>query len=253
MTYVDSYELSTGLPDDVVLCIGSASFGYDAAYDARANTGKTTMLLKLLGYEDVTENTMTHMLSVGADWQTVDGRLIEHPNGKNKINNQSSYGRWLSDCREVPTLWDYIINKGPATDATIWNNLKIHLLRRDFEVTFGGQKSTRNRLVPVAFMGFIDGQQQMAVQQSGGGSQAALTVVPPPATVPLTPEQILAQARAAQAGSSPLRTELLALAKSVDTHNDFVALAVNRPEVMTDDALLAEVMSPTGLFIESRK
>lgn len=249
MTYADSFELATGLPDDVVFCIGSASFGYDAQYDARANTGKTTMLLKLLGYEDVTESTMTHLLSVGNDWQTVDARIIEHPNGKNKINNQSSYGRWLSDCREVPDLWDYIINKGPATDATIWNNLKIHLLRRDFEVTFRGEKSTRNRLVPVAFMGFIDGQQQMTPQQP---VTSGLTSVPPPATVALTPEQILANARAAQNGS-PLRAEMLELAKSVDTHNDFVALAVNRPEVMNDDALLAEVMSPTGLFVESRK
>ena len=249
MTYVDSYELSSGLPDDIVLCIGSASFGYDAQYDARANTGKNTMLLKLLGFVDVTEETMTHMLSVGADWQTVDGRTIEHPNGKNKINNQSSYGRWLSDCREVPALWEYIVNKGPATDSSIWNNLKIHLLRKEFESTFRGEKTMRNRLVPVEFMGFIDGQQSLAPQQP---TQPILTSVPPPATVPLTPEQILAQARAAQNGS-PLRAELLALAKSVDTHNDFVALAVNRPEVMNDDALLAEVMSPTGLFIEARK
>jgi hypothetical protein len=263
----EDWELSSGLRDDLIFDIHLATFGYRANYNNGAS-----MLLILAGTDEATEP-FEHILSIGADWFSPDSRHIQHPSGKNKINQQSRYGRWIRACQKIEPLWSYLINSPGPTDASIWENLRLHLTATE-QVLFRGAEP-RQVLEPVEFLGFLnDPSIATGPGPTGGLSSVASQpsplppplqpslqpVTPPPApsqpvAVGPTPEQMLANAQAAAgliAPDSPTHIALTAMARNAPDHNTFVGQAFAVQGVSTDPELIKRLMDPNDYFLKAR-
>jgi hypothetical protein len=279
----EDWELSSGLREDVIFDIHLATCGFRANYNNGA-----TMLIILVG-NDENQEPFEHILSVGADWMSPDGRHIQHPGGKNKVNKSSRYGQWILACQAIEPLWNYLTNSAGPTDVSIWENLRIHLHMVPKTQTIRGEVTTRDILEPVEFLGFlptgaaapvIPQPQTFApvVNPQGivGGVPAgnAPIAVNPPQQVPLqplmqpatpapvppvavgpTPEQMLQQAQMAAGvatAGSPLRDQLYNLARATPDHASFVGQAFALPGVVTDQPLVKELMDQNDFYAKAR-
>jgi hypothetical protein len=263
----EDWEMTSGLREEVTFDIHLATFGFRANYNNGA-----TMLLILVGTDENNEP-FEHICSIGADWVSPDGRHIQHPSGKSKINRQSRYGQWITACQQIPTLWNYLQNSVGPTDASIWERLRLHLKAQPIETKIRGETSTRDVLLPDDFLGFVDINQPQpvvvpqpafasAVVQQPPMQQPVLQPVAAPATptsvppaVGASPEQMLLAAQQAAGmvvAQSPLRDQLRQIAIATPDHATFVSQAFAVPGVVTDPTLVKELMDPTGFYEKAR-
>ena len=232
----ESFQLDSGLREDMILSVHSAYFAPHADYQ----DGKVLMLW-LLGTDENDEPVEVRM-SIGSDWQTDDGNVVTHPTKrKQQINKTSIYGFWLQYCWGIPALARIVIDRGEALgagsrDARIWNDLIIQLENR--ELSWGRGLDPQERLMPVGFLGLTTDQP----------TQAALTPIQPPATVTPMPDPaaVVEQARqaaqqqqqaSAVTNGSPLFAKAIELAKSSADYASFVQAALGDPEILADDEL----------------
>lgn len=274
----EDWELSSGLREEVTFDIHMAMFGF------RANYNQGGSLLLILNGTDENGEVFEHICSIGNDWVSPDSKHAMHPNGKNRVNKSSRYGQWITACQAIPTLWAYLLNSPGPTDASIWENLRLHLKAQAISQTIRGESSTRDILLPDNFIGFLDASsaaftlvqqpqtlvphapQQMApvipMQVPVVGQQvlqpapvAVMTAPVPSAPVGATPEQMLAaaqQAAGVAVAESPLRTQLRGIAQQSADHSQFVALAFGVPGVVTDQALVQELMNPLDFYAKAK-
>ena len=276
----EDWELSSGLRDDITFDIHLATFGFRANFNNGAS-----MLLILVGSDENGEP-FEHICSVGADWISPDGKHIQHPSGKNKINRSSRYGQWISACQEIPTLWNYLLNSPGPTDASIWENLKLHLSLKNFTQKIRDESINRDVLVPDAFIGFLDPNAPAQVPTIPQPASFAQPVQPgfvatpqqplmqpglqtvPPSTTPVptpapvaspvgpTPEQMLLQAQQAAGlaptAESPIRSQLREIAKVAADHGTFVGQAFAIGGVVADSVLVKELMDPNDFYAKAR-
>lgn len=251
----DSFQLDSGLREDVVLTVASAYFTFDAAYQ----DGKSIRLI-LNGYDEEQEP-FTIKISVGADWTTSDGgRTISHPTKKN-INKNSIYGHFITAALEIPELKSVLISRddgnGPKS-ALIWNDLILHC--QAVEISFGRGIEARSYLMPTEYLGLAEDAPGQLPMQPVSVTSAPTATPTPPATPPtLTAAERVAAAKAAKEASavtppaelSPLMQKLHQLVAESSTHDDFVAKALDLDEVLADDELAVQVATPTnGIYAQ---
>jgi hypothetical protein len=277
----EDWEMTSGLREEVTFDIHVATFGFRANY----NNG-STMLLILVGTDEENEP-FEHICSVGADWVCPDGRHIQHPSGKSKINRSSRYGQWITACMEIPALWQYLQNSAGPTDASIWERMRLHLKAKPVTQKVRGETSTRDVLLPDEFLGFVDINQlqptviaqpaqfvppqfvppaptpvntlitpPVGVQPLLQPVAAPVTTAPVPAVVVgATPEQMLQAAQLAAGvavAESPLRSQLHGIALASPDHASFVSQAFAIPGVVTDPLLVKELMDPNDFYTKAR-
>jgi hypothetical protein len=263
----EDWELSSGLREEVIFDIHLAVFGYRANYNNGA-----TLLLILTGTDENSE-VFEHILSVGGDWSAPDGKHASHPSGKSRINKSSRYGQWITACAQIPALWNYLQNSAGPTDASVWENLRLHLKAQNIIQTIRGESVNKDVLLPVEFLGFLETAQVAPpafVQPTAPVLQAPSVVQPglqsaPPSAMPVgapapvtppsgpTPEQMLAAAQQ-QAGmaESPIRSQLRQMALAASDHNTFVGQAFAVQGVVADSALVRELMDPNDFYAKAR-
>jgi hypothetical protein len=256
----EDWELSSGLKEDVIMDIHMAQFGYRANYNNGA-----TLLLVLTG-TDENQEVFEHILSVGGDWSAPDNIHAVHPTAK-RINKSSRYGQWIQACMELPVLWNYLQNTVGPTDASIWENLRLHLHLQNVSQTIRGELVAKDVLLPVEFLGFLQPTPSQPAQVPPSVPMPTVPIIqaqqpilqPPPfpatptpvATVPTTgpaPEQSLQPPVA----ESPIRGQLVQLARALSDHNSFVGQALAVPGVVADAVLVREVMDPNDFFAKAR-
>jgi hypothetical protein len=260
----EDWELSSGLRDDVTFTILLGTFGFRANFNNGAS-----MLLILVGTDEENQP-FEHICSVGADWMSPDGKHIQHPTKKN-INRSSRYGQWIAACQEIPTLWNYLMNSPGPLDASVWENLILHLSLKNVEQTIRKETVNRDVLLPDAFIGFaqptapvaptIQAPQTFAqvpqptLQPQVAPVMTSTASVPVASPVGPTPEQML-QAAQAQAGlavaESPIRSQLREIARVAPDHNTFVGQAFAIPGVVADTVLVKELMDPNDFYPKAR-
>lgn len=168
--------------------------------------------------------------SCGADWISVDGgKTASHPAGKTQFRKGvgSRPGAFIQEMIErameaVPEGGpeDIFGGKASALDATIWEGTK--WLLADVEFDFGGEIGKRMKSMPKEYLGKV-------------GAPAA--PVAAPAAVP---------AAAPAATNGELRSQVVALAKTVADFPTFQAAALALPGVAIDTALLGEVIDESA-------
>jgi hypothetical protein len=235
----DSWQLDSGLREDMVISIHSAYFAPHADYQ----DGKVLMLW-LIG-TDENEEPVEVRMSVGADWTTDDGNTITHPTKrKQHINKNSIYGHWISYCFEITDLAKVIIERGDATDARVWNDLILHLQLK--EISFGRNLDPQERLMPTEYFGLVTDVTPVAVaqQQVGEAVKAEEKVeAMVESSEPVDPKALVAAARAAAAkdaavtNGSPLYLRAVQMAKDAPDFATFVGQAFDDADILADDEL----------------
>ena len=153
----EDWELASGLREEVTFDILLAIFGY------RANYNNGSSLLLILSGTDENGEAFEHICSVGGNWVSLDSKHAQHPSGKNRINKQSRYGQWITACQSIPPLWTYLTNSVGPTDASIWENLRLHLRLQNVAQTIQGESVNKDILLPDTLVGFLDATQQNPV------------------------------------------------------------------------------------------
>jgi hypothetical protein len=275
MTYEvpDAWKLTSGLNDPTDFAIHSAYFSTSADYQ-----NGQALLLFLIGTDEAGQPVEIRM-PVGKEWITADaGKTITHAK-KVHVQGNSIYGNWIQhamDCEEVVNgqrARDILFARGNPTISDIWLGLCFHL--DPVDISFGPKIDPVERLLPTHFLGlWDDNTQTMPGPQTGLAqprnvqlpasavppapvpsapvpTQPSLPTQPPSATLPKTPQQLVAEARASQAtnnGQSPLFQEMLTLAQASPTHAEFMAAAFSRPDVVADDELAVQVADDNAIW-----
>ena len=262
----EDWELASGLREEVTFDILLAMFGY------RANYNNGSSLLLILTGTDENGEAFEHICSVGGDWVSPDGKHAQHPSGKNRINKQSRYGQWITACQSIPPLWTFLTNSVGPTDASIWENLRLHLQLQNVAQTIRGESVNKDILLPDALVGFLDPNQvnpvpvlqpmmQQSVQQMAPvlplqvPTQPVMPTLVPVAPVGATPEQMLLaaqQAAGVATAESPIRNQLREIARVSTDHSTFVSQAFAIQGVVTDQALVKELMEPNDFYAKAR-
>jgi hypothetical protein len=213
------------------LTIVNPYFAHNADYQ-----GGKPILLYLNGFDE-NADPVEMFMSVGADWITADGgKTITHPT-KTKVNRNSIYGHWLQAALEIPELRDMLFDRGAPTSADVWLNLILHLELR--EIKFGKNLDPIERLMPVSYLGVYE--------DSKVSSPNPLTTTQPPLTVVTTE----ATAPSASTTGSPLRVQMVELARSSANFPAFLSAALGNPEVLADDDLAQAVADQTIIWAEA--
>lgn len=254
----EDWELASGLREEVTFDILLAIFGY------RANYNNGSSLLLILSGTDENGEAFEHICSVGGDWVSPDGKHAQHPSGKNRINKQSRYGQWITACQSIPPLWTFLTNSVGPTDASIWENLRLHLRLQNVAQTIRGESVNKDILLPDALVGFLDSTQQAPVIQTPQVApvpplqpvmQPVIMQPVPVAPVGATPEQMLLaaqQAAGVATAESPIRNQLREIARASTDHSTFVSQAFAIQGVVTDQALVKELMEPNDFYAKAR-
>ena len=248
-------HFGSGLKEEYDFTIYTASFTTDLRY----NNGNSYVLL-LVGVDEEGEPT-EEMLSVGADWESIDGgRTLTHPRKAGSINRNSAYGKWCAFAAEAceKSNSDFIFDKDPK-DAFIWVNTKWRLKEKKVGEEFTNKQTNekvaaRFRLVPDEFLGVEADDAPVSASQSP--SPAPVASSPAPKTDPAA-VVAASRLRAAQAATatSPVRDRLLAMVASSPDFDTFLAAATADDEVLADDVLVESLVDsgPSGFYAQNKK
>jgi hypothetical protein len=249
----ESWQLDSGLREDMVLTVHSSYFAPHADYQ----DGKVLMLW-LIG-SDENEEPVEVRMSVGADWQTDDGNTITHPTKrKQHINKNSIYGHFISYCFEIPELGKLLVSRGDPTDARIWMDLILHLQLK--EIKFGRNIDPQERLMPTEFFGLYSETTSASVPPMPAAPAPAPTTTPEPTEAQqeqLSPQELVAQARqraqeaAAVTNGSPLYMRAIAMAKSAPDFATFVSQAFDDAEILSDDELAEQCADQNQIWAQA--
>lgn len=213
-------ESSGGLRN-FVLTVTNAFFAVDPNYSAKV--GADTHFLHWEGTSDVEsypvmDSTGFHpKWSLDTDFMSADGgKTVISQSGKGERVGKA-YGRM---CKAAADLTEHLagtpedfLEKGSPLDASIW----VGTMWRMDDVEFGSGQYKTTQLMPVEFVGFAD---------SGA-----------PASAP-----------AAATGESPLRQQVIDLAKASADYVSFQKAALALPNVTSDPGLVTEIATPTGIY-----
>jgi hypothetical protein len=206
----DSWDTDSGLPDDFDFHITGASFGYRSEY----MDGEVPLLI--WEGESPDEDIETIIWPCGSGWDVVKGGAeVEHPK-RTRFVKTSMMGKLIG--RVVGELGVDMRNRGPATKADVWKGLSFHMRREEIEYGSGileerGGKTTH--LMPVAVL-----------EKSTKAK---------PKTEPKAEEV------EAKPSGAALEKKLSLLASKL-SKEDFQARAMDMPEVVGNDDLLAQVL-----------
>jgi hypothetical protein len=219
MTGWDPVE-TTGLLDDADITITKAEFNYDAEYQ-----GGEALLLILSGTSDHPDYPeFSQFYSIGNGWETEDhGKTIV--GSGSGINKSTNYWAFIEAALAVgagPTIQ----GRGTPDMAAIWEGLRFHVKRTEI----GEEDFARSVLVPTAFLGEMGKAETSAAPTADAGAA--------PTAAPVV----------SNGGDTVLRGQIVALSHTVDSHDAFMAVLTQKPEVQEHPDLYAEVMNPAGIF-----
>lgn len=244
-------QLSTGLMEDFDFYITKAYFAPDQGYQKGE-----ALLLQLHGIA-VSEGEVfpdhREIFSVGADWITTDNmRKIQSTKGAKGPNKNSMLGRLVLSVVEISG--SLMESRGDITDANVWTGTAWHFHINHIE--FGRGLNAVDKNFPTAFIG---------VSPDNWATMNAQTQAPIPTPAPMSMPQPLipdplaeAQAKvaaiqaqqAAQTNGLGLNSQLISIAKSSSSFDEFAAAAIDLPGVTSDNDLLVSVMDaePGGFY-----
>lgn len=171
----------------------------------------------------------------GKGWDSNDGgksATHESGNANKRFHRSSIYGRIIDAVPSMPGLIDVLKDRGTEMEAKVWEGMRFHFARQEFD--YGGEIGKKSRIMPVEFLG----EAGEGEKPSNGASKVAA---------------LKAKAAAANKGNNDLRGQLVELAKNSDTHESFMDAALEVPGVADDDDLLAAVADENGLYAEARR
>jgi len=207
----DSWDRESGLPDDFDFHITDASFGYRQEY----MDGEVPLLI--WQGESPDEDVESIIWPCGQGWEVVKGGAeVEHPK-RTRFVKTSMMGKLIN--RVVNELGVDMRSRGKATEAGVWKGLGFHMKREEIEYGSGiledrGGKTTH--LMPVAVL------------------EKAAKVKPRTAAEAV-------EAKTEKPSSEAVEKKLALLAKKL-TREDFQKKAMDMPEVVENDDLLARVL-----------
>lgn len=212
----------TGLLDDYTGTIVEAWFGVDANY----NPDATLLFWKFKVDDppsDLPDGETTERFPVGKGWQSFDGGdTIEDPErpGRVTLHAQSTYRRVIRTCLEEFGMGTILENRGSALNASVWQGLKFHMARKEFD--YGGEIGKKSRVYPAEFLG-VEGEAAPAAAPATNGSAAV-------------DEELLAELKRVRADASDFPS--------------FVDAAMELPGVVSNGNLVRSLASQDGLWTE---
>lgn len=229
-----AWDTDSGLLDNYVLTITNAYFAPNEQY----NGGQTTVL-HVEGTTDDPDTpvlTRPELLTIGDGWVSYDGgKTVQNTKGRTQFVRNSAVGMWIERFKELDGAIAALKARGKLeTESAAWIGLKVRLKRE--KIDYGGEIGTREKLLPVEFLGFVEGQAQ---------AQAQAPVAVPVNTTP-------APTNGHANGAGDLNATLADLARASDSHASFITQAMNIPQVATDPHLVARVVDASGIFAEAR-
>lgn len=270
MPNTSQWDTTAGGLDEARIDITDAYFTVDADYQA------DTVILKLEvqvfeddgegGWAVHTDYPEGHemILSIGKGWQT-DGEVIwkETPSGQRKdgsIKNTTKLGRWIKWIKDnigKPAIAREMGNLNPRAAST-WKGCSFVLEEKEIPMRDGGSYTAST---PTTFLGRNgeaatgDGGVTAAVQAAKAKVQkkkaAPKAAAPAPAPAPEPEPEPAPEPEVVEApAEGDIRSKLTQLAKDASDHEEFLAAAMagDYPELLTDEALLDEVVDPGQFF-----
>lgn len=211
----DTWDLDSGLPDDFDFFITDASFGYREEY----MNGEVPLLI--WQGESPDEDVESVIWPCGQGWEvTRGGAEVQHPK-RTRFVKTSMMGKLIN--RVVNELGFDMRSRGRATEAKVWKGLGFHLKREEIEYGSGiledrGGKTTH--LMPVAV---LEKTARTKPKVTAEGAEAKT-------------EKPLGEA---------VEKKLVLLAKKL-TREEFQKKAMDMPEVVENDDLLARVLDDSA-------
>jgi hypothetical protein len=230
----EDWETTTGFADDFDFVVTGARFGFIKEY-----MGGTVPLLIWEGHSPDDDSVTEVSFPIGSGWEVKDnGRRVQHESGKKKFVRNSIVGHLIR--RVVDDLKVESILDGSPTDAQVWVGLGFHMKRE--KIVYPGLKKDdkdgveTERLMPVAFLG----TKESSSARSSGPSTSSPAAHPGTNATNGTTD-------------SPLVKKLRLLAQKLE-RSEFQMKALDMPEVMADDAVMAAVLDdgPGGLWATAR-
>lgn len=219
------WHFTTGFAEAYRGKVLDSYFTFDSEYQ-----DGSALLLKLEILTDDPEigegGKITEQYPVGKDWEPKDkGAKAAHNSGKPKnLNKNGGVAQLCQAAVEAgagETLQERGGSDGPL-NAGIWKGLEFDFERKEYSGTFGGEKQTWARMLPVKYHG-----------QNANGSAPA-SAAPAAADDSVSRVSSGGAAPAAESGGvSPiLRAKLLNLAKEAVSHDAFMEAAFGIDGVM---------------------
>lgn len=227
-----SWELESGLPDNLTLTIIDARFTTNEQY----NSGQSLML-EWDGETDDPDNAeLTVGFSCGGGWDAEDrGQRAVHMKKKHFVKN-SRIGKMIVRALELgagPTLE----SRGDMTDARVWVGLKFHMIRESFD--YGRDIGSREFLMPDQYLGTVD-QPGNSTKTAAPSSSAATPATTPPSS-----------SSSAQSASQPkfapkALAAAIKCARQAATLEEWQIACANDLDILSDDPLLVAIYEDSG-------
>lgn len=222
---------TTGLPDDIDFTIAKAEFGYDAQY------ADGEQILFIITASQTNEEGEPHRVfySLGraGAWETLDhGRTVVSQTDPpaEGFNKQSSYWKFIEAALGTGAP---VTDRGTPDNAAIWEGLTFHLKR-----------------IEVDRPGLGEGKQTMLLPVSYSDSGKAEASAPAAQTASAAPAAGNGQP---EATTNILELKVKQLAKTADTHDNFIeAVMEKHPEAANDEELFSRVLDENGIYAEVR-
>lgn len=185
-----TWDLGDGLPGDFDAKITDCQFTYNPRY----NNGQSCVCQFTLTSDDSEVGEEVVLYSMGKDWEPAEKGSRARWTGKSKatINRQSALGSVIKHAAEI--AGDTLRGRGDPHEAKTWVGLSFHWDRETY-VDQGGTE--RSRLVPTALVG------SATVATNGKSHDTAEVALP-----------------------AKIKTALMRIAASSDTHESFVEAAL---------------------------
>lgn len=234
-----SWELESGLPDNLTVTIEDARFTYDARY----NNGESLLLEWVCSSDDPDNAELTLNFSCGSNWEAADGgRQATHPK-KHAFVKTSRVGKMISRVMELGA-GPVLEARGPMTDAQVWVGLQFHMARETAD--YGGEIGSREFLMPTAFVGTKDGKEK--------GTKTGTKVQPPAATNATPSAPSVSPAMEASSSASPTTPKInpkalkavIQYAQQAATLEDWQVLCAGDEAILNEDSLLTAIYTDEG-------
>lgn len=235
----NSYELSSGLVDEVTGVVRKALY----TYKNEIGDGETCLLelmveptaesLGDIPEEFLDDGLYSLIFKAGKGMEPQDkGTRVAHESGRpKKFNNQSGMGLLLASALELDGVADALKTRGLASEAAIWEGLSFTFKTIDLEFTNSDDEVIKyTRDVVTAFQGAEDAKPAKATKAPSKAAAAKAKAA-------------AAKAAAADDGDAELlhpnvtgdlREQLTAIAAAADDHDAFMEAAFSEAEL--DDA-----------------
>lgn len=230
----------TGLADDFDATIANAYF----ATDSRYNKGQTLLLTLEAVSPDTEVGQQRIVYSCGNGWTTVDG-------GKTAKHETKGYNAGFHQSTAVRKFINRVLDFGPEVEAAlrardndlgqlradVWVGMILHFANERIEYGATSGLEARNRLMPNKFLGMAKG----AVPAQEPVKEAAKPAAEPVAEVAIA---------SGTGTTAKVKVQLIKIAKTAASYQDFIDAATEIPGVVDDEALMSELVdeSETGFY-----